>query len=91
MIYKDYSKYLLAVTIGHVLLGRKLININEFLLFEIKMCEEYGLPQNSIFRDELVILQRISGDDPRCSGPCSRTPPRNSRHSKTMESLVSTG
>ena len=55
MIYKDYSKYLLAVTIGHVLLGRKLININEFLLFEIKMCEEYGLPQNSIFRDELVI------------------------------------
>ena len=41
-----------------MLLDRKLLKMNEFMLFEKKMCEKYGLPQTSIFRDEFII-QRI--------------------------------
>jgi len=55
---KKVSNYLLSITIGHMLLDRKLLKMSEFMMFEKKMCEKYGLPQTSIFRDELTI-QRI--------------------------------
>ena len=55
---KNVSNYLLSITIGHMLLDRRLLKMNEFMMFEKKMCEKYGLPQTSIFRDEFII-QRI--------------------------------
>ncbi len=58
---KNLSNYLLSITIGHMLLDRRLLKMNEFMMFEKKMCEKYGLPQTSIFRDEFVI-QRIACD-----------------------------
>ena len=54
---KNVSNYLLSITIGHMLLDRKLLKMNEFMAFEKKMYEKYGLPQTSIFRDEFVIQQ----------------------------------
>ena len=58
MEHKNVSNYLLSITVGHMLLDRKLLKMNEFMLFEKKMCEKYVLPQTSIFRDEFMI-QRI--------------------------------
>ena len=40
-----------------MLLDRRLLKMNEFMMFEKKMCEKYGLPQTSIFRDESIIQQ----------------------------------
>ena len=54
---KNVSNYLLSITIGHMLLDRRLLKMNEFMMFEKKMCEKYGLPQTSIFRDESIIQQ----------------------------------
>lgn len=54
---KNVSNYLLSITIGHMLLDRKLLKMSEFMMFEKKMCEKYGLPQTSIFRDEFIIQQ----------------------------------
>lgn len=59
MEHKNVSNYLLSITVGHMLLDRKLLKMNEFMMFEKKMCEKYGLPQTSIFRDEYII-QRIA-------------------------------
>ena len=50
------SKYLLAMAICHELIDRKLLRLNEFRIFEKQMCEKYGLPSMSIFRDKYVIL-----------------------------------
>ena len=55
---KNLSEYLLAMAICHVLIDRKLLRMNEFRIFEKKMCEKYGLPPNSIFRDRYMILYR---------------------------------
>jgi hypothetical protein len=60
---KNLSNYLLSITIGHMLLDRRLLKMNEFMMFEKKMCDKYGLSQISIFRDEFVI-QRISSHHP---------------------------
>lgn len=54
-----FSNYLLSITIGHVLLDRKLLKVNEFFAFEIIMCEKYGLSLSSIFRDEYVIHKKF--------------------------------
>ena len=54
---KNVSNYLLSITIGHMLLDRRLLKMNEFMMFEKKMCEKYGLPHTSIFRDESIIQQ----------------------------------
>ena len=57
MEHKNVSNYLLSITVGHMLLDRRLLKMNEFMMFEKKMCEKYGLPQTSIFRDESIIQQ----------------------------------
>ena len=56
MDYHNLSRYLIAIALGHTLLDRKILRMNEFVVFENMMREKYGLPQASIFRDRFVLF-----------------------------------
>lgn len=51
------SRYLLTMAICHVLIERKLLRMDEYFLFEKRMCDKYGLSPKSIFRDKYVLFR----------------------------------
>lgn len=55
MTDQEIISYHAAMAIGHALLRKKLIRKDEFLRFEKKMMKKYRLPENSIFRDYMIV------------------------------------
>ena len=63
MDYHNLSRYLIAVAIGHMLLDRKLLRKNEFLVFENMMREKYGCHRQVSFETGLCSFRHKFGAD----------------------------
>ena len=57
----DYVRYLAAMAQARVMLGKNLIVHRDFIHFEEKMRVKYGLPINSIYRDNILMTGAIRG------------------------------
>ena len=53
---KDLRNYLTSMAIGHILMRKKLLHMDEFLEFEKRMMEKYRIDTKSLYRDYYTIV-----------------------------------